>query len=108
MAVRELFRYPPFSHMAKLLFSGKDTRKTKETAEGFHQALLRLLPSQFEFQPVIPCGYAKIKDLYRYQFLIRGPTMLPLHEALKKLEESQVLPRQVKVFVDVNPSSTFF
>ncbi len=107
MAVRELFRYPPFTQMTKFLFSGKNGKQTKDAAEDFQQALIQELSSQFEFQPVIPCGHAKIKDLYRYQFLIRGPTMLNLHEALKKIEEKRRLPRQVKLFVDVNPSSTF-
>lgn len=108
MKVRELFHYPPFSHLAKFLFSGKNAAQTKETATIFHRTLLGLLPSSFEFQPVIPCGYAKIKDLYRYQFLVRGPTMLPLQAALKKVEENRLVPRQVKLFVDINPSSTFF
>jgi primosomal protein N' (replication factor Y) len=108
IAVRELFRYPPFTHMAKLLFFGENAQQTQATAEEVRQLLVQQLPSQFEFNPVIPCGYTKVKDQYRYQFLIRGPTMYPLNGALQKIQASQVLPRQVKLFVDVNPSSTFF
>ena len=108
IAIRELFRYPPFHHMAKLLFSGENVKQTQETAEQFRQMLIQHLPPQFEFNPVVPCGYTKIKDQYRYQFLMRGPTMYPLNHALQIIREKYPLPRKMKLFVDVNPSSTFF
>lgn len=108
IAVRELFGYPPFSQMAKFLFSGKNLRQTADVAEQIRGALTQILPSQFEFNPVVPCGHTKVKDLYRYQFLIRGPTMNYLHDALKTIRERHPMPRQVKLFIDVNPSSTFF
>lgn len=108
ISVREMFHYPPFTHMAKLVFSGKHAQKTQEAAEQVRQRLMSHLSAQFELNPVIPCGYTKVKDLYRYQFLVRGPTMYPLNGALKAVLEGGVLPRQVKVFVDVNPSSTYF
>jgi primosomal protein N' (replication factor Y) len=108
IAVRELFRYPPFTHMAKILFSGTYEKQTQEVAEQIRHALIGSLPSQYEFNPVVPCGYTKVKDQFRYQFLIRGPTMCPLNLALQKIQENQSLPGKVKMFVDVNPSSTFF
>ncbi len=108
IAIREFFRYPPFTHMAKLLFSGPSAQQTQEIAEHLRQLLIQYLSSQFEFNPVIPCGYTKVKDQYRYQFLIRGPTMYPLNGALQIIQEKYVLPRQIKLFIDVNPSSTFF
>lgn len=108
IAVREIFRYPPFSHMAKLLFSGKNAQQTQGAAEQIRQLLIQNLSSQFEFNPVIPCGYTKVKDQFRFQFLIRGPTMYPLSGALQAIQEKHPIPRQVKLFIDINPSSTFF
>jgi len=106
--VRKLFRYPPFCHMAKLLFTGKTAKETEEAAEQVRQVLIHKLSSQFEFNPVVPCGYTKVKDQYRYQFLVRGPTMYLLNNALHAIHEKYSLPRHVKLFIDVNPSSTFF
>lgn len=106
--VRKLFNYPPFQHLAKLLFTGKSRELTQQTAEQTRQMLIRLLPSQFDFQPVVPCGYTKVKDLYRFQFLLKGPTMMQLHGALQALKEKYSIPRAVRIFVDVNPSTTFF
>lgn len=108
IAVRELFHYPPFRHMAKLLFSGKNAQQTQQIAEQFRQMLINHLPQQFEFNPVVPCGYTKVKDQYRYQFLLRGPSLYPLNHALQILREKFPLSKQIKLFVDINPSSTFF
>jgi primosomal protein N' (replication factor Y) (superfamily II helicase) len=108
IAVREFFRYPPFSHMTKLLFSGKNAEITKKSAELFRHKLMEQLTEQFEFNSVVPCGYTKVKDQYRYQFLVRGPSMYCLNDALRNIQENHSLPSQVKLFIDVNPSSTFF
>lgn len=106
--VRHLFRYPPFCHMAKLLFSGNNAQQTQEVAEQMRQILIQHLSSQFEFNPVVPCGYTRIKDQYRYQFLMRGPTMYSLNPILQTIQKKYPIPRQIKLFVDINPSSTFF
>ncbi|WP_068470213.1 primosomal protein N' [Candidatus Protochlamydia phocaeensis] len=108
IGIREMFHYPPFIHMAKLTFSGPDAGQTMETAQMMRSKLIACLPAHFEFNPVIPCGYAKVKDLYRYQFLLRGPSMYPLNEALQSVQAASPLPRTINLFVDVNPSSTFF
>ncbi len=108
IAVREVFRYPPFTHMAKLLFSGQEAEYTERVAEEWRRLLITSLPATFELNPVVPCGHAKVKDLYRYQFLVRGPAIQPLSLALRHLQERTPLPRSVKLFIDVNPSTTFF
>ncbi|WP_042282510.1 primosomal protein N' [Candidatus Protochlamydia sp. R18] len=108
IAVREMFHYPPFSHLAKLTFSGKQPDQTYEIAQKFRELLIFQLPQHYEFNPVIPCGYAKIKDLYRYQFLLRGPSMIPLNLVLENLMQKFSIPKGIKLFVDINPSSTFF
>ncbi len=108
IAIRELFLYPPFMHMAKLIFSGIHSQKTLEAAQQMRDSLITHLPPYFEIHSVVPCGYAKVKDKYRYQFLLRAPHLSPLHPALSTIQEKYTLPRQVKMFVDVNPSSTFF
>ncbi len=104
ITVRQMFNYPPFTHMAKITFSGKDPKLTIKTAEDIRERLVKLFPTRFEFNPVIPCGYAKVKDNYRFQFLLRGPNMYPLNGAVRALS----IPSAVRMFVDVDPSSTFF
>lgn len=108
ITARKLFQYPPFFHLAKLLFSGKNAQQAQEIAERVRQALIKELPSQFDFHPVVPCGYTKVKDHFRFQFLIRGPNMSLLNKSLQIVCERLHLPREVKLSIDVNPSSTFF
>ncbi|MBA2368921.1 MAG: primosomal protein N' [Candidatus Protochlamydia sp.] len=108
IAIREMFHYPPFLHMAKLTFSGVEAKKTEEAAQHMQQSLARWLPKTFEFNPVVPSGHSKVKDQYRFQFLLRGPSMGPLQGALDKAKNIYSLPRSIRMFVDINPSSTYF
>lgn len=108
IAIRQLFRYPPFTHMAKIMFSGKEAKQVFEIAQAVRERLIHLLPENFEFHPVVPCGYAKIKERYRFQFLMRAPSMIPLNQAIQRLYASFKIPGSIKMFIDVNPSSTYF
>jgi len=105
LATRELFQYPPFTHLVKLTFSGKEANSVQREAEELRKELIASLPPTFEILPVVPCGHAKVKQEYRFQFLIKGKGMKQLLTLLqkKKLEE-----RKSRLFIDVDPLSTFF
>ncbi|MEI8124918.1 MAG: primosomal protein N' [Parachlamydiaceae bacterium] len=108
IATRELFGYPPFSSLVKITFSGTDDKITRRSAEAFRQQLTGLLPSDFELLPIIPSGHAKIKDNFRFQLLIRGPSIYKVSEAISSARIASPLPSSVSTLVDVNPTSTFF
>lgn len=108
IAIREAFRYPPFMRLAKLVFTGKEANQTREAAEEIRTQLLSHLPSSFELHPVIPCGHVKIKDNFRYQFLLKAPSMGALNAILAKLKENSSFKRKIKMHLDIDPSSTFF
>jgi primosomal protein N' (replication factor Y) len=108
IAVREMFNYPPFANLIKMTFSGLEMSETKQTAETLRAALLNHLPATFELHPVIPCGYAKVKDNFRFQLLIKGPHVLVFNRALQEALQNLQLSKKVKLLVDVNPTSTFF
>lgn len=101
---RELFHYPPFSHLIKLLFKGQTAEQTAKIAEQVRAELLQKLPSEVELLPVVPCGVTKIKDQFRFQFLIKTPKVTPLLPLLKQIQQ---VKRNVQLFVDVDPLSTF-
>lgn len=106
--VREAFQYPPHIQMAKIAFSGPNAKATLECAEMMRQLLLKELPGTFQFHPVIPAGHAKVKDKYRFQFLIRGSSIAPISRAMEAVQQNFVLPKGMTFRVDVNPVSTFF
>lgn len=106
--VRKLFNYPPFASLAKLTFSGIDSSATRRAAETLRAQLAKVLPKDFELHAVIPAGHAKIKDKFRFQLLVRGPSIYPVSNALAALKENSPLPKGVHLLIDINPTSTFF
>ena len=107
MEARELFAFPPFARLTKVVFSGKNGGYVKQIAETFQTTLLKKLPSDFTLYPVIPCGYAKIKDNFRFKLLIKGTKPLFLSSILMQLRLEMHLPRSIRLLVDVDPTSIF-
>lgn len=107
IAIRQMFQFPPFNKMTKVLFSGSDAKQTFRSAEQFRVLLIKSLPAEYVVQPVLPSGHARVKDRFRFQFIIRGPAILPMSHAIKKALEIHKIPSKMKVMIDVNPTSTF-
>lgn len=105
---REMFRYPPFIRLAKLTFMGTDDLKVKHTAETLRHHLALRLPDNFELLPVVSSGHAKVKGHYRYQFLIKGSQIYLLNETLLAIMAEHKIPSSIKLFIDIDPTSTFF
>lgn len=106
--LRQIFNYPPFNHLAKIVFKGPEEITTKEYGEKFRNYLTSILPPGFEIHPVIPCGHAKIKDNYRFQFLIKGTRLNQLKSYLERSQQVCPLPKDMRLSVDIDPTSTFF
>lgn len=100
---RRLFGYPPFTHLIKCLFSSPDPEAAKRAAETAHAQISASLPKNAQALPPNPSGHPKIKDLYRYQFLIKTPRIDPIIPLLTSLS-----PLNAQIKIDVDPLSTFF
>ena len=107
LAARQLFSYPPFSQMAKVLFSGTNEKQVHTIAEAFRNQLLIGLPAECELHPVLPAGYPKIKDAFRFQFFIRAPKASTLSAGLEHALKQVTFPSSIKYLIDINPLSTF-
>lgn len=102
--VRKAFNYPPFSSLVKISARGEDEREAHQTLERIRHDLLKALPSEAEWMPAIPAGHAKVKNIYKFNSILRGP-LGPLLNVLSGV------PRKigkVLISIDVNPQSTFF
>lgn len=106
--IRKMFHYPPFANLVKITFSGSHEAATMKSANDFRQLLLAFLAKSFEVHPVVPSGHSKVKDLFRFQFLIRGPGIYPINHAIEKTKEKFKYSQDIKIYVDINPTSTFF
>lgn len=100
---RRLFGFPPFTHLVKCLFISPDLNIAKEAAEEIHACLTKSLPPFATLFPSGPSGHPKIKDQYRFQFLIKSAKIDPLIPILQSLPKTKA---QIKI--DIDPLSTFF
>lgn len=98
---RRTFGYPPFSHLAKLTFSSSDESACRNNAEEAQKNLQQLLGPNAHIFPVSPSGHSKIKDMYRFQFLIKTARLSFISAALSSFASPHVK-------IDVDPLSTFF
>ncbi|MCB1109307.1 MAG: primosomal protein N', partial [Chlamydiia bacterium] len=105
LSVRKLFDYPPLTRLARFIFSGMDEMQTQNAALTMRDELTKHLPPSLLLLPVTPCGCERIKKNYRYQFLVKGISLAPLHNALNKTPPSH---RNVRMVVDIDPTSVYF
>lgn len=108
IAVRQLFDYPPFTHLIKVTFKGKDPRIVQEKAAQLREEWIRQLPEDFAILPLVACGRAKIKDAFRFQCIIKAKKLGPLRALLQGQAESWKLEKNLQLQIDVDPLSTFF
>ena len=106
--VREMFSFPPFSSMVKIIFTGRDQNKTKLAANNYHLQFIKSLTKDFTIHPIQTAGYAKVKDKFRFQFLIRGLNISPITKAFEDIKRRVKTPWTIRVSCDVNPLSTYF
>lgn len=108
ISVREMFGYPPFSHIIKFTFTGKNEKQTLRYGENFQRSFLSKLPPNYEVSPVAPAGYAKIKERYRFQCLGRGPSIYLMNEKIEEVRQKLAPPRDLRLSIDIDPLSTYF
>ena len=107
-AIRKTFHFPPYTHIVKFVFHGVNEKVVQEAATSWAEALQKQLPSHFICHPALPCGHAKINDRWRYQCLVRGPSVISVTALAEQLDRTVKLPAGVQRFCDVDPTSTFF
>jgi primosomal protein N' (replication factor Y) len=99
---RSLFGYPPFTHLIKCLFSAPEAPIAEESANLIRTHLAAQIGNLGKVLPVTPAGHLKIKDLYRFQFLIKATRIDPIAKLLTALPETKA-----KLKIDIDPVSTF-
>ncbi len=105
---RRQFSFPPFCRLVKVVFSGPDSTETERTAMNFRMALVNCAPSDTEILPVLPAGHPKIKERYRFQFLIKTKAILPIAERLETLRQNRAFSKSIQMLIDIDPTATFF
>jgi primosomal protein N' (replication factor Y) len=102
---RKLCNYPPYTKICKLVFTSTDKVAAEKTAENFHNYLTAALPKTVALYKPMPCGYAKIKDKFRFQILLKSQHTGQLCAILKN--HPIKIPTKVRFLIDIGATSTF-
>lgn len=105
---RQLFHFPPYTHLVKFVFKGKDEKQTLKLAQNVYRTLVRFCPKTVSIMEPLACGYPKIKENYRFQILLKCRNVLELEKVFLKAMSESSYSKNVKMLIDVDPSSTFF
>lgn len=108
ISTRKLFDYPPFCQMIKIVFSSLDELKAKDFANEFRNLLIKNLSNEYKIHPVLASGRPKIKDVFKYQFIIRGKNNLYATKVIDTIKKEFKIPSTVSLFIDVDPIDTYF
>ncbi len=109
---RKSLNYPPFSRMVQLNISGKDKEKTRQHAQDIGDLCdtLKKNNSSFlksvEILGPIEASLPRIAKRYRWQILLKCPSIKQLHRFLHQLwfdKKTNISIRDVKVVLDVDP-----
>jgi primosomal protein N' (replication factor Y) len=98
---RKMFGYPPFCHLVKVLFSASDPEEARAAAEEARAQLISQVPSSVQILPTAPAGHPKIKDVYRFQFIIKTLKINNIKNPLSHLQN-------IGAKLDIDTTSTFF
>lgn len=103
IAERRLFGYPPFAHLIKCLFSSPELEIAKQSAELVYAHISSFSSDHVQVFPPSPSGHPKIKDLYRFQFIIKTKK---IETIIGKLNSIPKIKSQIKI--DIDTLNTFF
>ena len=105
LADRKLCDYPPYTKIIKLIFTSTDKLVVEKTADAVYAFLKPKIPKgTFLYKPM-PCGYAKIKDKFRFQILMKAENVGAITTLLVK--NPVKIPTKLRFLIDVGSTSTF-
>ncbi|MCX5751514.1 MAG: primosomal protein N' [Candidatus Saganbacteria bacterium] len=99
---REDAGFPPFSSLINILFASDSLERAQKTAEDLQKFLAKRLKEEEVLGP-IPAAIPKLKGMHRFQILLKGKDLDVLRLALQQSLQKLVIPKDVRVVVDVEP-----
>ena len=104
---REQLKYPPVSRVALLTLKGRNEEKVKFSADHLRRELEKNLK---ELKDLILAGPApapllRAETFYRYQIMLRARAMSALSRELAAVIQSQTMPEDITLAVDIDPVS---
>jgi primosomal protein N' (replication factor Y) len=104
LTFRQELGYPPFGELVRIVLSGAREEKVKEQAEKLGAKLREALPPLLaEILGPAAAPIARIRNRWRYHFLIKTKDLGPVREELRRRMKAFAGTKAVKIEVDVDP-----
>jgi len=104
---RKAMFYPPFTALAGIVVTDRDKEKAASSARSVGEFLNSVRTDAVRILGPAPAPLERVKQVHRYQLLIKASSRTPLHRVLEALRthlETQKLGG-TKVLIDVDPVS---
>ncbi len=111
LAARREGPYPPYCHLASLVFRSQVEAQASGWAELYSHSLqayagrfnaAKAEDVRFEVSEAVPAALAKAEGWFRYQVIVRAPQARDLVEAVKWLRQTRPAPNGLKIAFDVD------
>ena len=100
---RREFNYPPFQHLIRHIFRGRNPEKVEFYIEQWTQQVEKTFGERIELRGPAPAPIAKIRDEYRFQLWYFMPNAQSVISQLVALRESFKMDKEVVDQLDVDP-----
>lgn len=105
MEFRKELSYPPFSHLVCLTFKGKSEARVSFTATSVLRRLRPAMPENVTVAGPSPAPLARAKGFYRYQIMLRAPSVVRMTQGVRKALADCDMPADIHCAVDVDAVS---
>ena len=109
--LREVMDYPPFTRILVITMSSEDENLLIKSIQNVGVNLKYKIENNDKITILkpCPCGISKIKNLYRWQIIIKGNIEENIASEIKNLVYELVknVYNSIRVSIDINPSSMF-
>ena len=100
---RREFNYPPFRHLIRHLFRGRNPDKVNFYIDQWTKLVEKELGDKIEIRGPAPAPIQKIRDEYRFQLWYFAPSASAVIGAITALRESFKMDKEVIDHMDVDP-----
>ncbi len=108
ITARNEFDYPPFSQIIRLVLSSANNFRAEKSAQEIALRLCMMIEKfgiseRLEVLGPTPCVIERINGQYRFQILIKNKLDMKGHQFISGFLNRIILPKDIKMVVDVDP-----
>ncbi len=108
IVAREMFDYPPFSQIIKIVISSKNNFRAEKSAQEIALRLNSIIQKHSLIERLItlgpsPCILERINNEYRFQIIIKNKMDKKGHFFISSFLQKITMPEDIKMTIDIDP-----